>query len=100
MSIQTTTPRDVAGPQIPGVTDGLLGVRARSLSKPRLLLALTSGLLAALILNLTVFDDLRSDASADIAGSFLAPQHLSSILAGLLAAPSSPRATVGRLASR
>jgi hypothetical protein len=46
-----------------GLTDGLLGARARSLSKPRLLLALTGGLLAALILNLVVFDDLRSDAS-------------------------------------
>ncbi len=68
MSTQTTTPRDAAGPQSPGV-----------------LLALTSGLLAALILNLVVFDDLRTDASADIAGTFLAPQHLTSILAGLLA---------------
>ena len=52
---------------------------------PRLLLALTSGLLAALILNLVVFDDLRTDASADVVGTFLAPQHLPSILAGLLA---------------
>jgi hypothetical protein len=46
---------------------------------------LTSGLLAALILNLAVFDDLRTDASADIAGTVLAPQHLTSILACLLA---------------
>jgi hypothetical protein len=61
------------------------GVGARSATKPRLLLALTSGLLAALILNLVVFDDLRTDASADIASTFLAPQHLASILAGLLA---------------
>ena len=51
----------------------------------RLLLALTSGLLAALILNLVVFDDLRTDASATVVGTFLAPQHLTSILAGLLA---------------
>ena len=85
MSTQTTTPRDAAGPQMPGFTDGLPGVGARSVSKPSLMLALTSGLLAALILNLVVFDDLRTDASADIAGTFLAPQHLTSILAGLLA---------------
>jgi hypothetical protein len=58
---------------------------APSLGKPRLLLALTSGLLAALILNLVVFDDLRTDATATVAGTFLAPQHLTSILAGLLA---------------
>ena len=85
MSTQTTTPRDAAGPQMPGVTDGLPGVGARSVGKPRLLLALTSGLLAALILNLVVFDDLRTDASADVVGTFLAPQHLTSILGGLLA---------------
>ena len=83
MSTQTTTPRD--GPQTSGATDGHPGVGARSVSKPRLLLALTSGLLVALILNLAVFDDLRTDASAEIAGTFLAPQHLTSILAGLLA---------------
>jgi hypothetical protein len=50
-----------------------------------LLLALTGGLLAALVLNLVVFDDLRTDATATVAGTFLAPQHLTSILAGLLA---------------
>jgi hypothetical protein len=83
MSTQTTTPRD--GPQKSGVTDGHPGVGTRLVSKPRLLLALTSGLLVALILNLAVFDDLRTDASADVAGTFLAPQHLTSILAGLLA---------------
>jgi hypothetical protein len=49
------------------------------------LLALTGGLLAALILNLTVFDDLRTDGSADVAGIFLAPQHLTSVLACLSA---------------
>jgi hypothetical protein len=70
---------------MPGVTDGLPGVGARSVSTPKLLLALTSGLLAALILNLAVFDDLRTDQTADIVGTFLAPQHLTSILAGLLA---------------
>ena len=78
MSTQTTTPRDAAGPQ-------MSGVGARSGNKPRLLLALTSGLLAALILNLVVFDELRTDASADVVGTFLAPQHLTSILACLLA---------------
>ena len=57
----------------------------RLFSNPRLLLALTSGLLTALILNLVVFDDLRTDASATVAGTFLAPQHLTSILGGLLA---------------
>jgi hypothetical protein len=58
---------------------------APKVSKPTLLLALTSGLLAALILNLAVFDDLRTDASADVAGTFLAPQHLTSILACVVA---------------
>jgi hypothetical protein len=60
-------------------------MRTQTTSKPRLLLALTSGLLAALILNLVLFDDLRTDATADFAGTFLAPQHLTSILACLLA---------------
>jgi hypothetical protein len=76
MSTQTTAARDAAGP-------------AR---KPTLLLALASGLLAMLILNLVVFDDLRTDKTADVAGTFLAPQHLTSILACLLA--------VGLLATR
>jgi hypothetical protein len=62
MSNQTTTPR-----------------------RSTLLLALTAGLLAALVLNLVVFDDLRTDASADVAGTFLAPQHLTSIVASLIA---------------
>jgi hypothetical protein len=72
---------------------------APKVSKPTLLLALTSGLLAALILNLAVFDDLRTDASADVAGTFLAPQHLTSILAWRPWS-SSPWVTDGRLASR
>ena len=76
MSTRTTTPRD--GPQ-------MSGARARSVGKPRLLLASTGGLLAALILNLAVFDDLRTDESAEVAGTFLAPQHLTSILACMLA---------------
>jgi hypothetical protein len=61
MSTQTTTPRDAAVPQTSGVTNGVPVAGARSVSKPRLLLALTSGLLALLILNLAVFDDLRTD---------------------------------------
>jgi len=85
MTTKTATPRDAAGPQMSGDTDDLPGVGARSVSKPTLLLALTSGLLALLILNLALFDDLRTDASADVAGTFLAPQHLTSILACILA---------------
>ena len=85
MSSQTTATPDTAAPRMSGVTDSPPGLGARSASKPRLLLALTGGLLAALILNLVLFDDLRTDPSADIAGTFLAPQHLTSILACLLA---------------
>jgi hypothetical protein len=50
-----------------------------------LLLALTSGLLALLVLNLAVFDDLRTDAAAGVLETFTKPQHLSSLLAVLLA---------------
>ena len=50
------------------------------------LLFLTSALLALLILNLAVFDDLRIDPSAGVLETFLKPQHLSSLLAVLLAA--------------
>ena len=85
MSTGTAAPRIAAGPQIPGAADRLSGAGARSPSKPRLLLALTSGLLATLVLNLVVFDDLRTDEAATVAGTFLAPQHLTSILAGALA---------------
>ena len=52
----------------------------------RLLLGLTGALLALLILNLVVFDDLRIDPSAGVLETFLKPQHLSSIVAILLAA--------------
>ena len=52
---------------------------------PRLLLALTGGLLALLVLNLIVFDDLRIDSSAGFAETFLKPQHLSSLVAVLIA---------------
>ena len=51
----------------------------------RPLLALTSALLALQVLNLAVFDDLRTDASAGVLETFVKPQHLSSILAVLLA---------------
>ena len=49
------------------------------------MLGLTFGLLALLVLNLAVFDDLRTDASAGVLETFTKPQHLSSLLAVLLA---------------
>ena len=51
----------------------------------RLLLGLTGGLLALLVLNLAVFDDLRVDQSAGVLETFLKPQHLSSLVAVLIA---------------
>src|SRR5215208_5620362 len=51
-----------------------------------LLLGLTGALLALLVLNLAVFDDLRIDPSAGALETFLAPQHLSSLVAVLIAA--------------
>ena len=51
-----------------------------------LLLGLTGALLALLILNLAVFDDLRIDPSAGVLETFAKPQHLSSLVAVLLAA--------------
>ena len=51
----------------------------------RKLLGLTSTLLALQVLNLAVFDDLRTDDAAGVFETFLKPQHLSSILAVLLA---------------
>jgi hypothetical protein len=50
-----------------------------------LLLGLTGALLALLILNLAVFDDLRIDSSAGIVETFTKPQHLSSLIAALIA---------------
>src|SRR5918911_4820602 len=50
-----------------------------------LLLGLTSALLALLILNLAVFDDLRIDSSAGVLETFTKPQHLSSLVAVLIA---------------
>src|SRR3954454_1558641 len=52
----------------------------------RLLLGLTGALLGLLILNLAVFDDLRIDPSAGVLDTFAKPQHLSSLVAVLLAA--------------
>ena len=52
----------------------------------RLLLGLTGALLALQILNLVVFDDLRIDPSAGVLETFLKPQHLSSLVAVLIAA--------------
>src|SRR3954465_4294177 len=51
-----------------------------------LLLGLTGALLALLILNLAVFDDLRTDPSAGVLETFTKPQHLSSLVAVLIAA--------------
>jgi hypothetical protein len=51
----------------------------------RLLLGLTGALLAVLILNLAVFDDLRIDPSAGVLETFAKPQHLSSLVAVLIA---------------
>jgi hypothetical protein len=50
-----------------------------------LLLGLTGALLALLILNLVVFDDLRIDPSAGVLETFTKPQHLSSLVAVLIA---------------
>jgi len=50
-----------------------------------LLLGLSFALLALLVLNLAVFDDLRTDPSAGVLETFTKPQHLSSFVASLLA---------------
>jgi len=85
MPAHSTTPQAPAARGPSEVTDGLPGAGSPLTGRPRLLLALTGGLLVALVLNLAVFDDLRTDPSATVLGTFLAPQHLTSILAGLLA---------------
>src|SRR3954468_404646 len=64
----------------PPHTDRLSGRPAR------LLLALTGGLLALLVLNLAVFDDLRIAPSAGLLETFTKPQHLSSLVAVLIVA--------------
>ena len=51
----------------------------------KLLLGLTGALLVLLILNLAVFDDLRIDPSAGVLETFTKPQHLSSLVAVLIA---------------
>jgi len=51
----------------------------------RRLRGLTSALLALQVLNLAVFDDLRTDESVGVLETFTKPQHLSSIVAVLLA---------------
>jgi hypothetical protein len=50
-----------------------------------LLLGLTGALLALLTLNLALFDDLRIDSSAGVLETFTKPQHLSSLIAVLIA---------------
>src|SRR3954463_16293619 len=60
--------------------------RNTQMDKPSgLLLSLTGGLFALLVLNLAVFDDLRIDPSAGVLETFLKPQHLSSLVAVLIA---------------
>src|SRR3954447_11110095 len=50
-----------------------------------LLLGLTGALLALLTLNLAVFDDLRIDSTAGVVETFTKPQHISSLIAVLIA---------------
>jgi hypothetical protein len=54
-------------------------------SPSRVLLGLSGALLALLILNLAVFDDLRIDSSAGVLETFTKPQHLGSLVAVLIA---------------
>jgi hypothetical protein len=61
-------------------------IPTRSSRPAALLLGLTGGLLVLLVLNLALFDDLRTDPSAGALETFTKPQHLSSLLACLLAA--------------
>jgi hypothetical protein len=61
-------------------------IEKHSAHPARLLLGLTGALLALLVLNLAVFDDLRIDPSAGVLETFTKPQHLSSLVAVLLAA--------------
>src|SRR3954451_8375196 len=57
-----------------------------SRQSPGLLLGLTGALFALLTLNLAVFDDLRIDPTAGALETFAKPQHLSSLVAVLIAA--------------
>src|SRR3954464_1683080 len=54
-------------------------------SPHRLLLGLTGALMALLLLNLAVFDDLRIDSSAGVLDTFAKPQHLASLVAVAIA---------------
>jgi hypothetical protein len=67
-----TTYRDAVTPEASG-------------SPHRLLLGLTGALLALLVLNLAVFDDLRIDSSAGVLDTFTKPQHLASLVAVAIA---------------
>src|SRR4051794_32240767 len=58
---------------------------AHTAKTSRLLLGLIAVLLALLTLNLAVFDDLRIDPSAGVLETFTKPQHLSSLVAVLIA---------------
>src|SRR5919112_6882835 len=58
----------------------------RSAPRAGPLLGLTGALLALLVLNLVLFDDLRVDPSAGLLETFTKPQHLSSLVAVLVAA--------------
>ena len=66
-------------------TNGTTHITRPAGNSGRLLLGLTGALLALLVLNLAVFDDLRIDGSAGALETFLKPQHLSSLLAVLVA---------------
>ncbi len=52
---------------------------------PRPLLGLTVTLLALLVLNLTLFDDLRTEPSLGLVEIFTKPPHLASLVTGALA---------------
>ena len=68
---------------MPTHTDTHIDSPVRRPTRP--LLGLTGALLALLILNLAVFDDLRVDPSAGFLETFTKPLHLSSLVAVLIA---------------
>jgi xanthine/uracil/vitamin C permease (AzgA family) len=76
--IRTTTSSDDARPMT-------ISQETTAGRRSRQLLGLTSALLALQVLNLAVFDDLRTDESAGALETFAKPQHLSSIVAVVLA---------------
>src|SRR5437868_3617953 len=67
-------------------TPQTISLHRASRPSTELLLGLTGGLLALLVLNLAVFDDLRVDPSAGVLDTFTKPQHLASLVAVLIAA--------------